>query len=76
MTRATSGWERFAAAYSPGDVVAVTVTRTMPFGCLMEAADGAPGLLQTAGTPRVGERVEGRIEALDADRRRISLTGV
>jgi len=77
MTRELSPaqWDAFVAAHSRGDVVSATVTRTLPFGCLVETVEGVPGLLRNAGTPAVGDRVEARIEAIDPAEHRISLLG-
>jgi ribosomal protein S1 len=78
MTRELSSheWEDFVAQHSRGDVVTATVTRTLPFGCLVETVEGVRGLLRKAGTPVVGDRVEARIEAIDPDERRVSLVGI
>ena len=73
MTSEPNPWDSFVAAHRVGDTVSVTVVRTLPFGCLIEATDGVPCLLKSTG-PQPGERSEARIETIDPDRHRISVT--
>ncbi|HEY3263075.1 MAG TPA: hypothetical protein VGJ95_22865 [Pseudonocardiaceae bacterium] len=65
-------WTGFSARHTAGDVIAVTVTKVVPFGCLVEAADGVPGLLREAVDLRVGDQVSARIETIDHDKQRVS----
>ena len=69
-------WAAFTAAHGPGDVVAVTVTRSLPFGALVETTEGVPGLLRDVRDLLVGEPVSARIDVLDAAEQRISLLPV
>jgi len=55
-----------------GDVLRATVTKTLPFGSLVES-EGVPGLLTGRTDLSVGDRVEAHIGALDPDRRRFSM---
>jgi ribosomal protein S1 len=73
MTSEPTPWDSFVAAYRVGDTVSVTVTRTLPFGCLIEATAGVPGLLKSTGA-QPGDRIQARIETIDPDRHRISVT--
>jgi ribosomal protein S1 len=66
-------WDAFVATHTIGDTVDVTVTRTLPFGCLIEASHGIPGLLKSTG-PQTGDRVQARIETIDPANHRISVT--
>ena len=62
-------WKAFATNHSPGDRVRATVTRTLPFGSLVEV-EGIPGLLTGTGNVTVGDGVDGSIVALDEERQR------
>jgi len=70
---AGSAWDAFAARRVPGDVVAVTVTRSLPFGALVETSEGVPGLLRGVPDLPVGHRIRARIEVLDPAEQRVSL---
>jgi ribosomal protein S1 len=78
MTRELSSfeWDAFVDGHALGDVVPLTVTKALPFGCLVETVEGVPGLLREAGPARVGDPMVGRIEAIDPARHRIGLIGV
>jgi ribosomal protein S1 len=58
-----------------GDVIAAQVTRVVPFGALVEAA-GVPGLLVTDDPPAAGSRLDVRVETVDPDKHRVSVTAV
>ena len=68
-----TSWESFSGRHAAGDLITVTVTRALPFGCLVDAGDGVPGLLHGVTGPQPGERVSARIGALDPQRQRVSL---
>jgi hypothetical protein len=68
-----SAWASFSARHAAGDIVTVTVTKPLPFGCLVEATDGVPGLLRGVTGAHAGERVDARIESLDLDHHRVAL---
>jgi small subunit ribosomal protein S1 len=72
MPRST--WEEFVARHSVGDIVDARVTRVVPFGALVEMAGGVPGLLVTQNPPHDGERVSVRLEEIDAEKRRVSVS--
>ncbi len=67
-----SAWTTFFAQYAVGDVIRATVTKTLPFGSLVESA-GVPGLLIGRTDLAVGAGVEAPIGALDPDRHRFSM---
>lgn len=75
MTRETpqpSAWTTFVATHAPGDAVRATVTKTLPFGVLVEI-EGVPGLLKGAVELTVGDSVAGTVGALDPTRQRFSM---
>ncbi|GIG91552.1 hypothetical protein [Plantactinospora endophytica] len=74
-TNTPADWDDFLLRHTVGDAVAVTVTRTLPFGALVETVEGIPGLLWKAGPVDVGARVEARLDAIDPVQRRVSLVG-
>ncbi len=53
-----------------GDVITATVTKTLPFGVLVEHA-GVPGLVRKA-SDEVGAELTLRVLEFDADERRFS----
>jgi small subunit ribosomal protein S1 len=65
-------WQDFTARHGVGDVLDAEVTKVLPFGALMRVGDGIPGLLHPA-QPRPGSSVLVRIDAIDVERRRLSL---
>ncbi|MEU5720832.1 hypothetical protein [Micromonospora sp. NPDC047738] len=50
-----------------GDVVAVTVTKVLPFGVLVETPAGVPGLVRSA-KAEVGTVVNVRVREFDGQR--------
>jgi len=68
-----AAWTAFGARHAVGDVIQVTVTRSLPFGSLVEA-EGVPGLLIGRTDLAIGAGVEAPIGALDPDRRRFSMS--
>ncbi|HCU96095.1 MAG TPA: hypothetical protein DHU96_26580 [Actinobacteria bacterium] len=54
-------------------LIPVTVTKPLPFGCLVEAGDGVPGLLRGVTDARAGDQAGARIESLGADNNRVAL---
>jgi hypothetical protein len=52
-----SAWASFSARHAAGDIVTVTVTKPLPFGCLVEATDGVPGRLRGVTGAHAGERL-------------------
>lgn len=71
-------WRQFVAAHAEGGVLDGHVVKVLPFGALVEVADGIHGLLPRpvwpAAEPQPGSRIPVRIDALDVERRRMSLT--
>lgn len=78
-------WERFTNAVRPGQTVAATVTRVMPYGAFAKVADGVEGLVHVSelaahrvadpnDVVRVGDALQVKIVAIDTDRRRLSLS--
>lgn len=57
-----------------GDRLTATVTRTLPFGVLVEAADGTPGLAKGLSGVAVGASVDLSVDAFDAAENRFSAT--
>jgi predicted RNA-binding protein with RPS1 domain len=55
-----------------GDVVAVTVTKVLPFGVLVETQAGVPGLVRS-GKAEVGTVVDVRVQEFDGQRFAASL---
>jgi len=68
-----SSWEEFTARYGVGDVLDGRVTKVVPFGALMEVADGVPGLLVETIAAEPGSRVPVRIAEIDAEKHRVRL---
>ncbi|HWO64324.1 MAG TPA: hypothetical protein VNO31_30255 [Umezawaea sp.] len=50
-----------------GDVIAVSVTKVLPFGVLVETPAGVPGLVRSA-TAEVGQVVDVRVVEFDGRR--------
>jgi hypothetical protein len=53
MTRentASPEWVDFAAQYGVGDVITATVTKPVPFGCLVEVGNGSPASYEESAT--------------------------
>lgn len=70
-------WQRFATANSLGDVVRARVVSVVSFGAFVELDEGVHGLLhmsEWAGEPAEGETLRLRINAIDGERRRVSLS--
>jgi ribosomal protein S1 len=59
-----------------GDVIATQVTHVAPFGAFVEITDDISGLLVTNTPPAAGTRLDVRVEAVDVERRRVSVTAV
>lgn len=57
-----------------GDRLTATVTKTVPFGALVKAADGTPGLVKGLAGVAVGASVELSVAAFDAAENRFSAT--
>ena len=55
-----------------GDRLTATVTKTLPFGALVEAADGTPGLVKGLDRVAAGASVELSVDAFDAAENRFS----
>lgn len=75
MTRDStpSGWAEFLATHKVGDTVTVTVTKSLPFGYLVETPQSVPGLLKGTLRPKTGDQVPATIAAIDTELHRISL---
>jgi small subunit ribosomal protein S1 len=69
-----SSWEQFLARYGVGDVLDGRVTKVVPFGALVEVADGVPGLLVGDERPAAGSTVPVRVKEIDTEKHRVSLT--
>jgi ribosomal protein S1 len=52
-----------------GDLIEVTVTKSLPFGVLVESSAGMPGLVRGV-TATIGETVRVRVVSYDTDRKR------
>jgi ribosomal protein S1 len=59
-----------------GDVIATQVTHVAPFGAFVKITDDISGLLVTKSPPAAGTRLDVRVEAVDVERRRVSVTAV
>jgi ribosomal protein S1 len=59
-----------------GDVIATQVTHVAPFGAFVKITDDISGLLVTNTPPAAGTRLDVRVEAVDVERRRVSVTAV
>jgi ribosomal protein S1 len=59
-----------------GDVIATQVTHVAPFGAFVKITDDISGLLVTNTPPAAGTRLDVRVEAVDIERRRVSVTAV
>jgi ribosomal protein S1 len=59
-----------------GDVIATQVTHVAPFGAFVKITDDISGLLVTNSPPAAGTRLDVRVEAVDVERRRVSVTAV
>jgi ribosomal protein S1 len=59
-----------------GDVIATQVTHVAPFGAFVKLTDDISGLLVTNDPPPAGTRLDVRVEAVDPERRRVSVTTV
>jgi small subunit ribosomal protein S1 len=68
-----SSWEEFTERYGVGDVLDGRVTKVVPFGALMEVADGVPGLLVETTSAEPGSRVPVRIAEIDTEKHRVRL---
>jgi ribosomal protein S1 len=55
-----------------GDRVTATVTKTLPFGALVETANGTPGLAKGLDGVAVGASVELTVDAFDPAENRFS----
>jgi small subunit ribosomal protein S1 len=78
-------WERFTRAMQPGQTVAATITRVMPYGAFAKVAEGVEGLVHVSELAahrvadpnevvRVGDVIPVKIVGVDAERRRLSLS--
>ncbi|GAA1952186.1 hypothetical protein [Microbacterium deminutum] len=56
-----------------GDRISATVTKSAPFGALVETADGVPGLVPSS-TGQPGDQLELRVESFDQAKGRFSAT--
>jgi ribosomal protein S1 len=59
-----------------GDVITTRVTHVAPFGAFVKLTDDISGLLVTNDPPPAGTRLDVRVEAVDPERRRVSVTAV
>ncbi len=78
-------WDRFMRTLPPGKTVNATVTRVMPYGAFAKVADGVEGLIHVSelaagrvadanDVVRVGAALAVKVVAVDAMRRRLSLS--
>lgn len=82
----TNPWDEFVADFGPGQVVSGTVTKLMDFGAFIQLVPGVEGLIPIGrlGNGRrisharealtEGQPIDVKIESIDTERRRISLT--
>lgn len=68
----TPPWEQFVANHRVGDRLDVRVVKVVPFGLLVEAAGGIPGLLVAPDPAGVGDTVPVRIKEIDTVKRRLA----
>ncbi|MGO4587007.1 hypothetical protein AB4Z38_24460 [Arthrobacter sp. 2RAF6] len=59
-------------ALNVGDLVTATVTKKLPFGALVEAPDGTPGLVKGLLDVAEGARIDIRVDDIDAEKHRFS----
>jgi small subunit ribosomal protein S1 len=72
-----TAWREFLVANAGGGVLNGQVTQVMPFGAFVEVADGIVGLLPKQALPgdvELGSQVSVKIENVDLEGRRFSLT--
>ena len=70
-------WHAFLTRHSAGGVLEGRVARVLPFGALVEVGDEVLGLLPRAAwsaEPDVGDGIRVRIDSVDVERRRVSLS--
>ncbi|MGA7096374.1 MAG: S1 RNA-binding domain-containing protein [Acidimicrobiia bacterium] len=70
-------WEKFSARYDEGDTVSGVVTRTMPFGAFISLGETVAGFMPRSSVPAlpaVGDEVTAKVDRIDVERRRVSLT--
>jgi small subunit ribosomal protein S1 len=71
-----SAWTTFVTAHADGGVLDGRVVKVLPFGALVEVADGIQGLLPRStwsAEPQNDSHIPVRIDILDVQRRRMSL---
>lgn len=71
-----AAWTEFVARHSGGGVLDGRVAQVLPFGALVELAEGIHGLLPQqawSARPVPGSRLAVRIASIDVERRRVSL---
>ncbi len=84
-TEENNPWNIFTAKYKEGDVVEATVVSLMPFGAFAEIITGVDGLIHNsqlalkpvpnaASVLNVGDKVNVKIIAIDAEQKRVSLS--
>lgn len=59
-------------ALKVGDLITTTVTKSLPFGALVEAPDGMPGLVKGLVSAAEGEQLAIRVDDVDAGKQRFS----
>jgi small subunit ribosomal protein S1 len=70
-------WQDFLARHSAGGALEGRVTKVLPFGAFVEVGDGIHGLLpRVAWTapPSPGSGISVKIDSVDVERRRVSLS--
>lgn len=60
------------AVLKPGDLITAIVTKTLPFGALVEAPNGMPGLVKGLPAAAEGARPAVRVDDVDAGKHRFS----
>ena len=61
-------------APTPGETLAVSITKTLPFGSFVETDDGTVGLVRDLRLGAVGDRAKIRIDEIDDVKHRFSGT--
>jgi 4-hydroxy-3-methylbut-2-enyl diphosphate reductase len=84
-TEETNPWKIFTDTYSEGDVAEVTIVSVLTFGAFAQIIPGVDGLIHisqiadkkiadTASEVKVGEKVQAKIVAIDAENKKVSLS--
>jgi ribosomal protein S1 len=70
-------WQDFLSRHAAGGVLDGRVTKVLPFGALVAVGGGIHGLLPRAAwaaEPKAGGAIPVKIDSVDVERRRVSLS--